>query len=69
MAIYLEKIRINSYRVISDLSIDGPITDEQIIEWIKQGLTVAQVESTYNIKLSQPEKIKFIQLKVKSLSK
>ena len=53
----------------SDLSIDGPITDEQIIEWIKQGLTVAQVESTYNIKLSQPEKIKFIQLKVKSLSK
>lgn len=53
----------------NNASITGPITDEQIIEWIRQGLTVAQVESTYNIKLSQAEKIKFIQLKVKSLSK
>ena len=64
-----EEVKPTTEEVKSNLSVDGPITDDQIIEWIKQGLTVAQVESTYNIKLSQPEKIKFIQLKVKSLSK
>ena len=49
--------------------INGPVTDDQILDWLKQGLTVTQVESTYGIKLSQAEKIKFIQLKVKALSK
>lgn len=45
------------------------ITDEQILEWLKAGLTVMQVENTYNIKLSQADKIRFVKLKVQAMNK
>lgn len=65
----VENVPVEEPKVEAPTVVDGPITDEQIMSWLKNGLTVTQVESTYNIKLSQADKIKFIQLKVKALSK